>query len=224
MDRGVGRKGFTLIELLVVIAIIAILAAILFPVFAKAREKARTASCQSNLKQLATALLMYNQDYDERWLINDVVPGLPQGSQLTNVCWWRFPLYSYVKNWQAYVCPNSIRDAAAAADSTNQFHFNYGYNSALRAVSNADVRFPAELVAMGDASHWDGNGCGGLSFAYSTVNKRPTGNACGASVSANWIEACTRHSGGSNLAFADGHVKWLSGSAIQGKMPGWVQP
>ncbi|PJB63475.1 MAG: hypothetical protein CO095_16425, partial [Armatimonadetes bacterium CG_4_9_14_3_um_filter_58_7] len=59
------RSGFTLIELLVVIAIISILAAILFPVFAKAREKARTASCQSNLKQLSTAMLMYVQDYDE---------------------------------------------------------------------------------------------------------------------------------------------------------------
>ncbi len=58
-------RGFTLIELLVVIAIIAILAAILFPVFARAREKARAASCQSNLKQIATALMMYTQDYDE---------------------------------------------------------------------------------------------------------------------------------------------------------------
>ena len=66
------RRGFTLIELLVVIAIIAILAAILFPVFAKAREKARQASCQSNLKQLALACLMYAQDYDEHftgWLV-----------------------------------------------------------------------------------------------------------------------------------------------------------
>ncbi|NLC58402.1 MAG: prepilin-type N-terminal cleavage/methylation domain-containing protein [Armatimonadetes bacterium] len=62
------QNGFTLIELLVVIAIIAILAAILFPVFARARENARKANCQSNLKQIATAAMMYRQDYDERWL------------------------------------------------------------------------------------------------------------------------------------------------------------
>ena len=61
------RKGFTLIELLVVIAIIAILAAILFPVFAKAREKARQVSCQSNMKQIGTATMMYLQDYDEKF-------------------------------------------------------------------------------------------------------------------------------------------------------------
>ena len=79
------RKAFTLIELLVVIAIIAILAAILFPVFARAREKARQASCQSNLKEIALAWLMYAQDYDERTVLQTVgpiagytgIPGLP---------------------------------------------------------------------------------------------------------------------------------------------------
>ena len=67
------KRGFTLIELLVVIAIIAILAAILFPVFAQAREKARQASCQSNLKQIGIAFKMYVQDYDEKWPSNHVV-------------------------------------------------------------------------------------------------------------------------------------------------------
>src|SRR5437870_10743090 len=101
------RKGFTLIELLVVIAIIAILAAILFPVFAQAREKARQATCLSNLKQMGLAEMMYAQDYDERYSNThlNAVPltfGLPPGgcwSGTTDWCHWFFPqvLYPYHK-------------------------------------------------------------------------------------------------------------------------------
>ncbi|BDI31643.1 hypothetical protein CCAX7_36940 [Capsulimonas corticalis] len=90
------KKGFTLIELLVVIAIIAILAAILFPVFAKAREKARQISCASNMKQLALGLLQYNQDYDE---------SMPT----TNTIWgggWAGEVYPYVKSAGVYACPD----------------------------------------------------------------------------------------------------------------------
>ncbi|MCD6352263.1 MAG: DUF1559 domain-containing protein, partial [Armatimonadetes bacterium] len=89
------RRGFTLIELLVVIAIIAILAAILFPVFAKAREKARQASCMSNLKQIALGLLMYVQDYDGRFMCIRQGPG-----------GWNKNVQPYVKNWQVFVCPS----------------------------------------------------------------------------------------------------------------------
>jgi len=88
------RRGFTLIELLVVIAIIAILAAILFPVFARAREKARTASCQSNLKQLGIAYLMYAQDYDETLPVYAVTTA---GS-------WRIQILPYIKNRQRMTC------------------------------------------------------------------------------------------------------------------------
>ena len=90
------RRGFTLIELLVVIAIIAILAAILFPVFARAREKARQASCLSNLKQLGLGLMMYAQDYDER------LPGtytmVPPGPW--PLVFWPQIILPYVKNTQ----------------------------------------------------------------------------------------------------------------------------
>ena len=107
------RSGFTLIELLVVIAIIAILAAILFPVFAQAREKARSAQCLSNLKQVAMATRMYSQDYDE------VLP-----YQDGDICdWatskktiWLNSIYPYVKNRKVYICPSA--DDWGATDRT----------------------------------------------------------------------------------------------------------
>ena len=98
------RRGFTLIELLVVIAIIAILAAILFPVFARAREKARTASCQSNLKQVALATIMYSQDYDEYMIACYGADTLPGGGVSYSRRWYYQGdsnpglLYPYIRN------------------------------------------------------------------------------------------------------------------------------
>ncbi len=219
------RSGFTLIELLVVIAIIAILAAILFPVFARARAKARQASCLSNVKQLTLGLLMYMQDYDETHMIFSYpIPGMPRGSQGDNVNWWRFRLYPYVKNWDLFVCPDGLRNAADAADSRNQFHRTYGYNSNLNARREADVRRPAELLAMGDASHWNAAGCGGRSTAWASIHKRPSGNPCNANQVVNQIEDCTRHNGGSNVSYGDGHAKWMAANAINGALPGMITP
>ena len=96
------RRGFTLIELLVVIAIIAILAAILFPVFARAREKARQTSCLSNVKQIGLAGLMYAQDYDERNVFGS-------GYRSTNPdeLNWQYRLEPYMKNWDMLFCPSA---------------------------------------------------------------------------------------------------------------------
>lgn len=95
------RNGFTLIELLVVIAIIAILAAILFPVFAQAREKARAISCLSNLKQLGPSVMMYVQDYDETYPRTSYLAG-----DGVNDYTWTYVIQPYVKNVQIFVCPS----------------------------------------------------------------------------------------------------------------------
>src|SRR3712207_5618453 len=105
------RSAFTLIELLVVIAIIAILAAILFPVFAQAREKARQASCLSNLKQITTGFVMYAQDYDEtfpQWKWDQSYhSGTVNKNDATSL--WHNAIYPYVKNAQVFACPSDKR-------------------------------------------------------------------------------------------------------------------
>jgi prepilin-type N-terminal cleavage/methylation domain-containing protein len=103
MRRLLKRTGFTLIELLVVIAIIAILAAILFPVFAQAREKARQASCTSNVKQLSLGIMQYTQDYDETMPF-----GYMYNIPNTTMLWyWQDLIRPYVKNEQVYTCPST---------------------------------------------------------------------------------------------------------------------
>src|SRR5215216_6862587 len=107
---GFRPKGFTLIELLVVIAIIAILAAILFPVFARARENARRSACQSNLKQIGLGLLQYTQDYDEAFVADwftgtGPVPTDPEGTPGAHYK-WQDAIYSYVKSEQLFTCPS----------------------------------------------------------------------------------------------------------------------
>ncbi len=182
------KRGFTLIELLVVIAIIAILAAILFPVFAKAREKARQTSCLSNLKQLGLGFQMYTQDYDER------MPG-PAPFDPENHGWgyyghWvpaMFPpmavedggLYPYVKNNQIYLCPSDGNGDAKRLSYT--MNANCGFQPL------AQFQRPATTVLLVDES-WT------LNDGYF---------APGADIP-SWA-----HNDGANFAFADGHAKWM---------------
>jgi prepilin-type N-terminal cleavage/methylation domain-containing protein/prepilin-type processing-associated H-X9-DG protein len=130
----VSRWGFTLIELLVVIAIIAILASILFPVFARAREKARQARCTSNLRQIGLAMSMYVSDYDDVY---------PEGAfSMTNGPWWDDVLVPYMHNAQILICPSHQRPAG--------YKWSYGLNWDLLGRFTGGVSDPSSTVLSGD--------------------------------------------------------------------------
>jgi prepilin-type N-terminal cleavage/methylation domain-containing protein/prepilin-type processing-associated H-X9-DG protein len=114
--------AFTLIELLVVIAIIAILAAILFPVFGRARENARRSSCQSNLKQIGIGFMQYTQDYDERF------PPMPSDTSNLATPSWDIQIFPYIKSTQILVCPSDT--VSPTIDMTNKGYA--GYTGTLR--------------------------------------------------------------------------------------------
>jgi prepilin-type N-terminal cleavage/methylation domain-containing protein/prepilin-type processing-associated H-X9-DG protein len=159
-------RAFTLIELLVVIAIIAILAAILFPVFAQARARARAAKCLSGLKQLGLAQMMYLQDYDETYVLPHIPPpqpGTPPGgwfyppgydSYNKNGLWtWQNILYTYVKADAIYECPDGYSERAMVGKIKTRFMGGYGANIHVLGRSAASVTTPAEIWTIGDMPH-----------------------------------------------------------------------
>jgi prepilin-type N-terminal cleavage/methylation domain-containing protein/prepilin-type processing-associated H-X9-DG protein len=209
------KRGFTLIELLVVIAIIAILAAILFPVFAKAREKARQTSCLSNIKQLGLAALQYAQDYDETFptINNGGQLNVPQMAPYGPWCWqsgygywlsFPFVIYPYINNTQAFLCPSN---------SWNNCGVNYA--PAAHAVSAAGTRInfwnqrnrmgvftkPAQTMML-----TEGAGGGGHHYVLSDPY---------------WVCAAPHNEGG-NIVFVDGHAKWARFS--DAPIPGFTGP
>jgi prepilin-type N-terminal cleavage/methylation domain-containing protein/prepilin-type processing-associated H-X9-DG protein len=206
------RRGFTLIELLVVIAIIAILAAILFPVFARARENARKNSCLSNLKQLGNGMMMYVQDYDE--CFPGYFPAWPTPGPGSS--WWE-GIYPYVKNDKVYVCPSYPRQQTSWTYNAHVFPLmpSYGANPnvANTGLAMAKMSVPADIMLLGDCCHTMG---GDWRFAWPKApSVRPgSGNPCGIRTDYALQDQATLHMGGSNIAFCDGHAKWMTSSTI----------
>jgi len=204
------RRGFTLIELLVVIAIIAILAAMLFPVFARAREKARQTACLSNTKQLGLALQMYVQDYDETFpfyvIYSDEPPqDLPFSHGYTRGLIWPDELFPYVENVQIFECPSGGNIAIGG------HRLDYGWNICLGYIGNypgrtgpryegvklATIKYPAQTVCIADSDWTHSTDDYGWSNQQMLYDKPHV---------SRFIPA--RHNHGANLVLADGHAKW----------------
>ena len=187
------RRGFTLIELLVVIAIIAILAAILFPVFAKAREKARQSSCLSNVKQLSLAIMQYAQDYDER------LPMYADGRYSYN---WDVAIAPYVKNTQVFNCPSASGGPATRYGMSYAHVTGVGTASALGSISR-----PAGIAMLFETQYDNG---GQLKLAYCTSCwPVPPGGVANPTAMFNGFAPIARHNDGDNVGFCDGHAKWM---------------
>ncbi|WP_309723080.1 DUF1559 domain-containing protein [Armatimonas sp.] len=156
------RKAFTLIELLVVIAIIAILAAILFPVFAQARDKARSIACLSNTKQLALGVIQYSQDYDE------LLPVAGYNAQCRGR--WQWQIYPYVKNQQVFTCPN-ISQRPWVATTNNNFTCPNSGQTGLVVGQNDKGGYGWSYALQGD----NGNGASSLDnapgYALASIQK-----------------------------------------------------
>jgi len=211
------KRGFTLIELLVVIAIIAILAAILFPVFARAREKARTASCQNNLKQLAPAMAIYRSDNDG---------GMPMdyyqiiGS--TTYIRWLHVIYGYVNSDEVFQCPSKPTkmdtDWVPPYQTLGPYSSYYYCHYYLAAESESDVKDTTGTIMLMDG--WFKDDCD-----QDWIRGMFTSPQANATVMANWVNGdwrdtyyvnreilanMRRHNDGVNAAYYDGHVKRIN--------------
>lgn len=230
-------KGFTLIEILIVIGIIALLVAILFPIFARARENARRAGCQANLKQLSLGVFQYMQDFDETYplVCNDAnsagvfKTGFPWGE--SNQFNWTDRIMPYVKNTESFHCPSIARGYPGPAKNYSHYGINIYLTrycnrdlsgtdqySTFRtaAVNNSSTKVLLTDYRVGNGTITNVVGAWGLGTNYTyamnyTAFPAVAGNipSCNVSTSCLLAPVDGRHLGGANVAFLDGHVKWL---------------
>ena len=231
------RRGFTLIELLVVIAIIAILAAILFPVFAKAREKARQSSCLSNVKQMVLGALQYTQDYDETLpgtltATNNAALYGPVTQNAAFTTYWTTAdvIFPYVKNTQVFYCPSGDGGVSYSGD--------YGFNNAVcpdyrsqTAHKLAELTKPAETILCLDAGPYilgKSTVTGPDSWFYVPgtwdLGADPEGDGVGSNKISGFYQTdykTGRHNQGVNIGLCDGHAKWFGGASLRGNLSMW---
>lgn len=224
---------------MVVIAIIAILAAILFPVFARARENAQRASCQSNLKQIGLGVLQYVQDYDEKF------PPLAINVGGSDILWFQ-ELQPYAKSTQVFLCPSdSDRTGVgfgtnpAPSGYVNPFHTGYGYNCfGASGKAQSEVQFAATTILMTDCGS---QAAGSAPLISETSSAKPrssllavpngigtnnyyTGATQNDATNGDWAAPAVRHLGTVNVAFMDGHVKAMKPEKFYFTNTTWFDP
>ncbi len=230
------RFAFTLIELLVVIAIIAILAAILFPVFARARENARKTSCLSNTKQLGLGILQYVQDYDNLYPIGNA----SATPSLTNGRGYAAAIFPYVKSDQIFVCPSDTGTTANPVAT-----ISYGFNSNMAIYQDKSASGPPvptvtnETILVAPVKTvllFEVTGIGGTAASF--IPSKGENQSCAGvgidppqpgncnyatgylynvnATSSRFADVLGRHLEGANYTFADGHAKWLRPLTVRG--------
>ncbi|MEN6345072.1 MAG: DUF1559 domain-containing protein [Armatimonadia bacterium] len=198
------RNGFTLIELLVVIAIIAILAAILFPVFARAREKARQVTCASNLRQLGLSLTMYLSDYEDTFPYHLIAVGM--SSTYVN---WLSSLDAYTRNHRIYECPTNKPDTYSGPTDLT---LSYVWNRDLNGRWASEIDDPSVLICSLDGMQVSCSYTGNDTFRDTDGTDYTEDPNHGASPHRTIF---SRHNGGGNCLFLDGHCKWLKSTHVR---------
>jgi prepilin-type N-terminal cleavage/methylation domain-containing protein/prepilin-type processing-associated H-X9-DG protein len=211
-DTTTDRRAFTLVELLVVIAIIAILAAMLLPALASAKQRAWTTSCMSNLHQIGLGMRMFaddnNDDYPESgatiyWNATDLTTGKQS---------WMQQIFSYVGNTNVYDCPGNVQLPVKFQGPFNYFNgcnAAFGQTNGFAAVKGSSILFPTAFVLGGDTAGTKG---GPVLFDPQDADKDDyTQNCVGGAADPTVTEYWQIHSGGQNIMFADGHARWYKG-------------